>query len=144
MRRCILLSVLMAVSMPALAIFKCESHGRFTYTDIPCDGKQVQLPSPVLPSDPDAARQRAASEHRQIERIEKDRDKAQADLARQRQQKDKLALAHKKKCTLLALEKKWSEEDAAGASRLTIDKAAAGKRRARQKAERYEAECHGD
>jgi hypothetical protein len=142
MLQSILLSVLMAVSMPALAIFKCESQGHFTYTDVPCSGKQAQLPSALAPSDPDAARQLAASERSQIERIEKDREKAQADLARQRRQKDKLALAHKKKCTLLALEKKWSEEDAAGALQLTIDRAAAGKRRARQKAERYEAECH--
>jgi hypothetical protein len=144
MRQSILLSVLMAVSMPALAIFKCESQGQFTYTDVPCSGKQAQLPPAIAPSDPDAARQRAASERSQVEHIEKDREKAQADLARQQQKKDKLALAQKKKCTLLALEKKWSEEDAAGASQLTIDKATAGRRRARQKAERYEAECHAN
>lgn len=143
MRRSILLSVLMAVSMPALAVFKCESHGQLTYSDMPCSGKQGQLPSPIAPSDPDAARQRAASERSQLERIEKDREKAQADFARQRQQKDKLALAHKKKCNLLALEKKWSDEDA-GASQLKTDKADAARRRARQKAERYDAECRAD
>lgn len=141
MRQSLLLSFLMAVSMPALAVFKCESHGQVTYTNVPCGGKQVELPPPSAPSDPAAARQLAASERRLLERIEKDREKARAELARRRQQEDKLALAHKKKCTLLALETKWSAEDAAGASRSKIDRAGVARRRARQKVERYEAEC---
>ena len=138
-----LLSLLMAVSMPALAIYKCESHGRTTYTDTPCGAAQSELPRAAAPSDPAGARRQAASERSQLARIEKDQEKARASHERQqkRSEKDKTAQAHKNKCTLLALEKKWSAEDAASVTRMVSDKTDSLKRQARRKAERYEAEC---
>ena len=138
-----LLSLLMAVSMPALAIYKCESHGRTTYTDTPCGAAQSELPPEAAPSDPAGARRQAASERSQLARIEKDQEKARASHERQqkRSEKDKTAQAHKNKCTLLALEKKWSAEDAASVTRMVSDKTDSLKRQARRKAERYEAEC---
>ena len=138
-----LLSLLMTVSMPALAVYKCESHGRTTYTDTPCGAAQSELLPPAAPSDPAGARRQAASERSQLARIEKDQEQARASRERQQQrsQQDKAEQAHKKKCTLLALEMKWSAEDASSVTRTVSDKTESLKRQARRKAERHEAEC---
>jgi hypothetical protein len=138
-----LLSLLMAVPMPALAVYKCESHGRTTYTDTPCGAAQSELPPLAPPSDPAGARRRAAGERSQLARIDKDLEQARASRERQQQrsQKDKADQAHKKKCTLLALEMKWSAEDASSVTRTVSDKTESLKRQARRKAERHEAEC---
>ena len=143
MRDRLLLSLLMAVSMPAMAVYKCESQGRITYTDIPCSAAQIE-PRPVpLPADAAAARQRAASERQQLASIEKTREAEGAARAREqrRHKQDKAEVAHKKKCTLLGLEKKWSAEDAASGSRTISEKTQGLKKTARRKAERYDAEC---
>lgn len=143
MRQGVLLILLTAVSMPALAIYKCESHGHVTYTDAPCGAKQSELPPTPAASDPASARRQAASERQQLAVMEKEREKARAvrERQQQRQERDKSAQAQKKKCTLLALEKKWSAEDAASATRTVSDKSLSVQRQARRKAERYEAEC---
>lgn len=143
MRDGLLLSLLMAVSMPAMAIYKCESQGRITYTDIPCGAAQIELRPAPLPADAAAARQQAASERQQLASIEKSQEAER--VARERDQRrhkpDKTEVAHKKKCTLLGLEKKWSAEDAASGSRTLSEKTQGLKKTARRKAERYDAEC---
>ena len=107
MRHAALLSLLMAVSMPALAIYKCESHGRITYTDTPCSAAQSELPPPAAPSDPAGARRQAASERSQLARIEKNQEQARASHERQqkRSEKDKTAQAHKKNARCLRWKK---------------------------------------
>ena len=143
MRDGLLLSLLMAVSMPAMAIYKCDSQGRITYTDIPCGAAQMELRPAPLPADAAAARQQAASAQRQLAGIEKIQEAER--VAREREQRrhkqDKAEIAHKKKCTLLGLEKKWSAEDAASGSRTISEKTQGLKKAARRKAERYDAEC---
>lgn len=143
MRQGVLLLLLMAVSMPALAIYKCESHGHVTYTDVPCGAKQSRLPPAPAPADAAGARRQAAIERQQLAVMEKDQEKARAARERQQQrrEKEKSAQAQKKKCALRALEKKWSAEDAASAARTVSDKGEGLKRQARRKAERFEAEC---
>ena len=69
MRDGLLLSLLMAVSMPAMAVYKCEPQGRLTYTDIPCVAAQTELRLAPPPVDAAAARQQAASERRQLASI---------------------------------------------------------------------------
>ena len=149
MRNGLLLSLLMAVSMPALAVYKCESQGQVTYTDVPCGTAQKTLPplppappSP-LPSDAAAARQQAASERRQLAGIEKTRqaERAASEREQRRHKQDKSELAHNKKCTLLELERKWSAQDAAADAHTVSENNQALKKTARRKAERYEAEC---
>ena len=146
MRNGILLSLLMAVSMPAMAVYKCESQGHVTYTDIPCGTTQTTLPSPPLAADAATARQQAASEQKQLAAIEKSRtaERAASEREQRRHKPDKTELAHKKKCTLLGLEQKWSAEDAASESRTVSVRTQGLKKAARRKAERYEAECGPD
>lgn len=143
MRNGLLLSLLMAVSMPALAVYKCESQGHVTYTDIPCGPTQTALPPVPLPMDAAAAREQTASERRQLAAIEKSRqaERAASERDRPRHKQDKAEAAHKKKCTLLGLEQKWTAEDAAVASHTVSEKTQGLKKTARRKAERYEAEC---
>ena len=143
MRNGLLLSLLMAVSMPAMAVYKCVSEGRTTYTDIPCGAVQLELRPVPLPADAATAKQRAAAERRQLASIESHQEAER--VARQREQQrhkqDKGELLHKKKCTLLGLEKKWSAEDAASVSRTISEKTQSLKKTARRKAERYDTEC---
>jgi len=143
MRNGILLSLLMAVSMPAMAVYKCESQGRITYTDIPCGTTQTALPPLPYAADAAAARQQAASERRQLAAIEKSQqaERVANDREQQRHKRDKTDIAHKKKCRLLELESKWSAEDAAAGSHTVSEKTHDLKKAARRKAERYEAEC---
>ena len=143
MRDGLLLSLLMAVSMPAMAVYKCESQGHVTYTDIPCGAAQTALPAVPLPADAAAAKQQAASEKRQLAAIEKSRqtERIASEREQRRRKQDKTETAHKKKCTLLELEKKWSAEDATAASRTISEKSQGLKKAARRKAERHEAEC---
>ena len=146
MRNGLLLSLLMAVSMPALAIYKCESQGQLTYTDVPCGTTQNTLPPPPplpLAADAAGARRQAESERRQLAGIEKNRqaERVASEREQRRHKQDKSELAHKKRCTLLELERKWSAQDAAANAQTVSEKNQALKKTARRKAERYEAEC---
>jgi hypothetical protein len=143
MRNGILLSLLMAVSMPALAIYKCESQGHVTYADIPCGPMQTTLPSLPLPADAAGAREQAANDRRQLAAIAKSQEaeRIASEREQRRQKPDKAALAHQKKCTLLGLEKKWSAEDAGSLPHTVSEKTQGLKKAARRKAERHAAEC---
>ena len=143
MRNGILLSLLMTVSLPAMAIYKCEAQGRVTYTDIPCGAAQTRLPPVPLPADAAGARQQAADEHRQLAAAEKSQEAERVASERERRssRKDRAALAHQKKCALLGLERKWSAEDAASNPHTISEKTQGLKKAARRKAERHEAEC---
>jgi hypothetical protein len=143
MRNGLLLSLLMAVSMPALATYKCEWQGQVTYTDIPCGTTQKTLPPLPLPADAAGASQQAASERHQLAGIEKTRqaERVASDREQRRHKQDKAELAHKKKCTLLELERKWSAQDAAANAHTVSEKTQVLKKTARRKAERYDAEC---
>nr|WP_314623861.1 DUF4124 domain-containing protein [uncultured Noviherbaspirillum sp.] len=146
MRNGILLSLLMAVSMPAAAVYKCESQGHVTYADMPCGPKQTAMPSlPFLPPPADAAgaREQAANERRQLAAIAKSREAERVASEREqwRQKSDKAGLAHQRKCASLALEKKWSAEDAGSLPHTVSEKTQGLKKAARRKAERHAAEC---
>jgi hypothetical protein len=143
MRDGLLLSLLMAVSTPAMAVYKCVSQDHVTYTDVPCGATQATLPPAPLPADAAGAEQQAASERRQLATIEKSQEAERVTREREqrRHKQDKAGLAHKKKCALLGLEKKWSAEDAASGSRIVSEKTHDLKKVARRKAERYDAEC---
>jgi hypothetical protein len=143
MRDGLLLSLLMAVSMPAMAVYKCESQGRVTYSDTPCGAKQTTLPPAPPAVDAAAARQQAARERQLLTAIEKDRaaERAVSEREQRRRKPDKSELAHQKKCSLLGLEKKWSAEDADSMPPMVSARGQDLKKTARRKAERYEAEC---
>ncbi len=143
MSKILLLSLLVSISSPALAIYKCESNGKVTYSDEPCrGGKVIELREPAgktpLPPDAADARRQIAREKSEVKRLENERHKREAAEDKQQQKIARVYAARQKKCSLQALRKKWSEEDAATATGNSAEKA---KRIARRKAEQYEKEC---
>lgn len=140
------LSVLLLLSTPALAIYKCESNGKLTYSDVPCHaGKALPLGTSIQDkisaTEVDAATQRAADQKKELDRVEKERRQVDALDAREQKERQKLAkadAAQKRKCAALALRQKWSDEDAAAATGRSAEKS---KRAARRQAEKYQMEC---
>jgi hypothetical protein len=141
MRRLMLASLLLSLSLPAFAVYKCESNGKTVYSDTPCpDGKQVQLASATAVAEPDAARARqdAKQEKAEATRLEKERHKREAAEEKQAKIAARSAAVRKRKCETLAQRVKWSEEDAARAAGRSTEKA---KRKARRAAESYDLQC---
>lgn len=143
MRLFLLLSVLLAFSSPALAINKCESDGKISYSDKPCGGgKAVRFDAPpdIRPASPDAAsaREQAAREKNALNRLQDERRQREAKEDKERHKLARAEEIQRKKCTDLALRQKWAEEDAAAARGKSTEKA---KRDARRKAEKFQAEC---
>ncbi|MDO8301244.1 DUF4124 domain-containing protein [Lacisediminimonas sp.] len=142
MRHALALFALSLVCLPSHALYKCTAGASTVYSDAPCPaGQPAQLltPSPA----PDAAQAReaarnAARDKAEVNRLRSERERriAQEDSARARAEAGRLA--HQKKCKLLGMKKRWSDEDAAGAS---IKQEAKAKRSARRKAEQLELEC---
>lgn len=141
MRSGLLLVSMMIAGTPALAVYKCDTYGGTLYTDVPCTARQQELSSPPPASDPASARRRAQNDSKQLAAIEKEEERMRKDRRRQEAGTQKTTAAVKRRCTLLGLEKKWSAEDAALASRLVSERSETLKRHARRKAERFDAEC---
>jgi hypothetical protein len=143
MRTLLILSFLVVLSAPAIAINKCESNGKISYSDEPCrNSKAVKFDaSPSiepLAADTANARQRAMREKNELKRIESDRRQHEAQEDKEHQKLARADAGKKKKCADLALQQKWAEEDANRASGKSADKI---KRTARRKAEKFQLEC---
>ena len=143
MQKILLLAFLISLSAPALAIYKCASEGKITYSDSPCsNGKSVRFEessgSTPLSSDAAKARQQAVREKNELKRIESERQQQEAQENKERQKLVQANAGKRKKCAELSLQQKWAEEDAATASKKSAEKA---KRNARRKAEKLQMEC---
>lgn len=135
------LSLLISFTSPALAIYKCESNGKITYSDEACrGGKILELndPGKTPASDLSNAQQQIAREKDELKRLENQRHKRDAKEEKEQQKIGRINAARQKKCASLALRSKWSSEDAAAASGRSADKT---RRNARRATERYAAEC---
>jgi hypothetical protein len=140
MLRIVLLSLLVLICAPALAVYKCESGGTITYSDEPCrGGKVLELDNPASGKTPaSSAEHQAALDKREARRLEKERHQREAMESKEQQRVAYVNATRQKRCASLALQKKWSEEDAAAATGRSADRAI---RKARRSAEKYEAEC---
>ena len=143
MRKILMLAFLVSFSAPALAIFKCESDGKVTYSDAPCkQGKSVRLEdssgSMPLPSDAARAQQQVTREKNELKRIESERQQREAQEDKERLKIAQAVAVKRKKCADLSLQQKWAEEDVAAATGKSTEKA---RRTARRKAEKLQMEC---
>ena len=140
MLRIVLLSLLVLICAPALAVYKCESGGTITYSDEPCrGGKVLELDNPASGKTPaSSAEHQAALDKREVRRLEKERHQREAIESKEQQRVAYVNATRQKRCASLALQKKWSEEDAAAATGRSVDRAM---RKAQHSAEKYEAEC---
>ena len=120
------------------AIYKCQESGRVTYADRPCPGAGAELPVRAAPPpDPetlarlDRARDLAMGidKQRADQTLREERDGERARRA---------ALALRKRCDKLRLQRQWLEEDLA---RARGDAKEAARTKARRHAETLAVEC---
>ncbi len=122
--------------LSASAVYRCEQHGQPVYTDLPCEGRKLDVdpqPAPQRDSDDSLRRERAEASRLQKLREQRERQDQQIrDLAARG------AAARERKCRSLSLQLKWREEDLRIA---TLDKAEKARVRLRRAAEKFDAEC---
>lgn len=123
-------------STPALAVYKCESAGKVTYSDLPCpDGKLLDI---AVPAAPEASDRQLAQEKKALAQLEKERHKREALEDRERKAANRADAAKRKKCGALARRQSHADE----LVRTSVGKAnERAKLKARQVAENYEAAC---
>lgn len=137
--RIVLSSMFIFVSSPALAVYKCESGGKVTYSDAPCaNARQLDVKDAVLPADAAQASQRAKREKAELNRIDATQKKVDAQADRNRQQFARTTARQTKTCDLLALRKKTRDDAITTATPKAVARA---RIKARQAGERFDLEC---
>jgi hypothetical protein len=137
------LSILAFSLMSQLAnagtIYKCvDSGGKPSYSDRPC-GKSAVALKVEGPAGPDPQTlARLERERALIEQIEGERAVRDEQEAREATRAQRAALAQKRRCDKLRLQRKWAEEDSARAARDEADNA---RIKARRQAEALAVEC---
>jgi hypothetical protein len=142
MRQILFFSLLALFSMPAMAVYKCESGEKVTYSDAPCrNGKTTDMGNQARQSsasDIAKAEQQNEREKQQLKQLENARHKREAKEEKEQQRLAKNLQAKKKKCQALEQKHRWSKEDLDRASAKKLDSA---RRRERRLAEKYALEC---
>jgi len=99
-------------------IYKCTADGKVSYSQTPCAadaaGAVLDVPA-TAPPDPAAAAE-LQRQKREADALQKARQKREAKEEREAAKSDAAAAAHRKKCAKLALQKKWAEDEARGAT----------------------------
>lgn len=132
----LLFLMMLVLTSPAWAVYKCTADGRIAYTDTPCEGgKVIDTPAPV---DSKSANQAAALEKRQLKTLESARHKREAADARALKKASTASAARHKKCAAHALRQKHASEDVSRTTGIANEKA---RRKARRITEAYEADC---
>ncbi|RZI43021.1 DUF4124 domain-containing protein [Herbaspirillum sp. HC18] len=134
----LLAAALLCVSAPALAAYKCESGGRVSYTDVPCDGGKVIELNAVSPDNSHTAERQTALERNKLSKLERERHRHEAAEERELRKASHESAARRKKCTTLQRRQKRSNEDVARTAGRANEKA---KLKAQRVAEEYETQC---
>ena len=134
--RIFLLLFLLLGSFCSHAVYRCESQGTVGYSDLPCNGHELELSSkPAAPSrDNDVMKQ----ERSEVSRLQKLREQRERQDQQIRDLAARGAAARERKCRSLALQVKWREEDVRES---TLDKAQKAKVRLRRAEEKFDSEC---
>jgi len=135
MIRTALLSLLVLLSTPAFAIYKCEKNGTVSYSDEACPGGTTFTPQTAPAGDSGAAKRQLAHEEKELKQLERERHKQESEQEREAKQVARAQSAKQRKCSNLARRTKWAHEDATGKSAEKV------KRKARRAEEQYDAEC---
>lgn len=139
MLRVLLIAVLVALSAPALAAYKCESGGKTTYSEKPCPGgKAIDISDPASPSEATKIRQQTEQENKKVKQLENARHKREATEEREQKRAARANAVKKSKCASLEQRKNWSREDAAKATGRAAEKA---KLKARRADEKFQLQC---
>jgi hypothetical protein len=128
--------MLLMLSSPAWAVYKCEAGGKTVYSDAPCrdiGAHEQEIRLAPTGGDPLDAQQRLQQDKNELQRLENARRKQEAADEKAELRARKVRQARAKKCGELALQVKWAREDANNASIKTRDKAQRKLRRAEEK-----------
>ena len=122
--------------MSAHAVYRCESQGVVSYSDLPCNGHELELSSQPAAAarDNDVMKQ----ERGEVSRLQKLREQRERQDQQIRDLSARGAAARERKCRSLALQVKWREEDVRES---TLDKAQKAKVRLRRAEEKFDSEC---
>jgi hypothetical protein len=138
MLRTVILILLFSFSLPAMALYKCKSGNNITYSDQPCQGGETLDIGKLPMADTLQARRQAAEEQKKLKRIENERRRREAQEEKNRQRAMHEHAVKQKRCTSLAMRKKWATDDAAAATGKSTEKA---KQKLRRAEEQFETEC---
>lgn len=143
MRHHFITILLLCIALPVHAVYRCEQKGAVTYADQPCvDGHSIDISEdvrdPVSQGDAAAARKRLQQQKHAAAKIDKEKLKEDEREEKARQAYVRKTASKDKSCQPLALQKKWAEEDLAGAKGKSVD---AARRKAQRAAEKYELHC---
>jgi hypothetical protein len=136
--RALLSALLVSLSMPAFAIYKCEVDGKIAYSDAPCAGGQTIDVGNTASGNAAQSRHELVQQKAELKRLESARHKQENQQAKLRRTAARTDAAKQKKCASLARRKKWADEDAAMAAGKPAEKA---RRKARRAQEAYQDEC---
>nr|WP_314543022.1 DUF4124 domain-containing protein [uncultured Massilia sp.] len=149
----LLTALLFAGPVFAEPVYKCQFHGKTTYSDRPCsEGEQIAMPPLAIGVDLPGKNTPATNDARTLLKIEKLRIAQEQDAERQRQARLKqeykaqrqaehgarLAANRRKQCDKLKLRHRWAREDA---ERVHGPQREAALRKARRQAESLAVEC---
>lgn len=131
-----LLLFLLLGPMSAYAVYRCESQGKVSYSDLPCNGRALELSSqPAAPSRDDDAMKHERSEVSRLQKLREQRERQDQQI---RDLAARGAAARERKCRSLVLQVKWRQEDVRES---TLDKAQKAKVRLRRAEEKFDSEC---
>jgi hypothetical protein len=134
----LLSALLVSLSMPAFAIYKCEAGGKVAYSDTRCAGGQTIDVDNAASDNGAQSRRELAQQKAELKRLESMRHKQEAQQAKLRRTAARAEAAKQKKCGSLARRKKWADEDVAAATGKSAERA---RRKAQRARETYEDEC---
>ena len=116
----ILATLLLTLSLPAFALYRCEKDGQISFQDTPCPAGSnstfLREPAPVSASELATAKRLAQEEKIQLAKYQAERAKqAKQDSAeaKSRHNAANKAKTQEAKCSALALKQKWAEQDLA-------------------------------
>jgi len=114
MRACLLILACL-LCQPALAgsIYKCLDGGRVSYSDRPCAGAGATLAVPDAPPPDPALQERLERNRAMLAGIEKARLAQATREERDLERAQRAALADRKRCDKLRLQRQWADEDLA-------------------------------
>ena len=129
---------LVCLSTAAGAIYKCHEDGRVSYADRPCPGAGAELPVRAAPPPDPETQARLGRAHDMALEIDKLRAERIVREARDGERARRAALALRKRCDKLRLQRQWLERDLA---RSRGDAKEAARIKLRRQAETLAVEC---
>lgn len=134
----LLFLLMLGMAAPSWAIFKCETGGKVSYTDMPCDGGKVIETRTAATVDSAAASRQSTDEKRLLKSLERERHKREAAEERDLKKASRQSAARHKKCDAHIQRQRLAKQEVSRTTGIANEKA---RRKAQLVTEKYEADC---